>query len=51
MLRRYHESAPDDSGPDGEQPAGTAPDRANDAPQADKPAGRSRSRKTSKSGG
>ncbi|MEV7413338.1 hypothetical protein AB0O04_36650 [Streptomyces althioticus] len=57
ILRRYHDTAPDDgdqpdgTAPDGEQPDGTAPDTAEDAPQADKPAGRSRSRKTSKSGG
>lgn len=36
MLRRYHDR-PD---PD------TEPDRADDAPQAEKPAGRSRSRKS-----
>ena len=48
MLRRYHDTAPHD----GEQPDGTAPNGDQDAPQADKPAGRSRSRsKTSKNGG
>lgn len=52
MLRRYHDTAPADGDPDGEQPADTAPTGTDDAPQADKPAGRSRSRsKTSKSGG
>lgn len=39
MLRRYHNTEPD-----GEQPTDTAPDGTDDAPQADKPAGRSRSR-------
>lgn len=36
MLRRYHDRPEPD----------TAPDDTDDAPQADKPAGRSRSRKS-----
>ncbi|MGA5084089.1 hypothetical protein [Streptomyces pseudogriseolus] len=40
MLRRYHDRPDPDTEPD------TEPDRADDAPQAEKPAGRSRSRKT-----
>jgi hypothetical protein len=51
MLRRYHNTTPDRE-PDGEQPTGTTPDLADDAPQDTAPAGRSRTRsKTSKSGG
>jgi hypothetical protein len=52
MLRRYHDTAPDNGGPGDEKSTGTEPETTNDAPQADKPAGRSRTRsKTSKSGG
>lgn len=52
MLRRYHNTAPDDGDPDGTAPDGERPTGTDDAPQADKPAGRSRTRsKTSKSGG
>nr|WTB07399.1 hypothetical protein OG546_26180 [Streptomyces antimycoticus] len=50
MLRRYHNTEPDDPAPDGEQPTDTAPDGTDDAPQADKPAGRSRSRSKPKEG-
>ena len=49
MLRRYHNTAPAEPAPDGEQPDGTAPDRADDAPQP-KAAGRSRTRSTTREG-
>ncbi|MDN5380724.1 hypothetical protein QEP66_01080 [Streptomyces sp. LB8] len=44
MLRRYHNTAPAEPAPDG-----TAPDRADDAPQP-KAAGRSRTRSKTKEG-
>lgn len=43
LLRRYHSRTPDE--PDTEP---TEPDTENDAPQAEKPAGRSRSGKSTK---
>lgn len=45
MLRRYHQTAPPDPEPDAPD---TPPANADDAPQADKPAGRSAVRSKAK---
>lgn len=45
MLRRYHDTAPAGRDDD-ESPQSAETDTAKDAPQAEKPAGRSRSKST-----
>ncbi|MBP0456247.1 hypothetical protein [Streptomyces montanisoli] len=46
LLRRYHNPPPDEGDPDGTAPDGEQTTGTDDAPQTEKPAGRSRTRKT-----